>query len=85
MHAPVGPAPLDLNRPRNLGDLLSATFSLYGRYFGVFAAIAFAVVVPVDLVFYGGMMGWFGELRLDAPSRAPAWSPPTAACSSPSR
>ena len=60
MHAPVGPAPLDLNRPRNLGDLLSATFSLYGRYFGVFAAIAFAVVVPVDLVFYGGMLGWFG-------------------------
>ncbi len=53
--------PLDLNRPRDLGALINTTFSLYGRYFGLFAAIAFAVVIPVDLIFYGGMMGWFGS------------------------
>jgi hypothetical protein len=56
----AGVPPLDLNRPRDLGGLLSATFSLYGKYFAVFASIAFAVVVPVDFVFYGGMLGWFG-------------------------
>ena len=60
MQPTAGVPPLDLNRPRDLGGLLSATFSLYGKYFAVFASIAFAVVVPVDLVFYGGMMGWFG-------------------------
>jgi hypothetical protein len=59
--------PLDLNRPRDLGALINATFSLYGRYFGVFAAIAFAVVVPVDLVFDGGMMGWFGSYDSNPP------------------
>ena len=53
--------PLDLDRPRDLGALLSTTFSLYGRYFAVFAAIAFAVVIPVDAIFYGVMMGWFGS------------------------
>jgi hypothetical protein len=57
----AGVPPLDLNRPRDLGALLSTTFNLYGRYFAVFAAIAFAVVVPVDLIFYGGMLGWFGS------------------------
>jgi len=63
--------PLDLNRTRDLGALLSTTFSLYGRYFGVFAAIAFAVVIPVDLIFYGGMLGWFGSYD-DTPAPATA-------------
>ena len=61
MQQTAGVPPLDLNRPRDLGALLSTTFNLYGRYFAVFAAIAFAVVVPVDLIFYGGMLGWFGS------------------------
>jgi Membrane domain of glycerophosphoryl diester phosphodiesterase len=54
-------APLDLRRPRNLGDLLSTTFSLYGRHFAVFASIAFAVVIPLDAIFYGVMLGQFGS------------------------
>jgi hypothetical protein len=54
-------APLDLRRPRDLGALLSTTFSLYGRYFAIFASIAFAVVIPVDAMFYGVMLGWFGS------------------------
>jgi Membrane domain of glycerophosphoryl diester phosphodiesterase len=53
-------APLDLRRPRDLGALLGTTFSLYGRHFAIFAAIAFAVVVPVDAMFYGVLLGWFG-------------------------
>jgi len=57
----AGVPPLDLNRPRDLGALLNTTFSLYGKYFAVFASIAFAVVVPVDFVFYGGMLGQFGS------------------------
>ena len=61
MQQTAGVPPLDLNRPRDLGALLSTTFNLYGRYFAVFAAIAFAVVVPVDLIFYGVMLGWLGS------------------------
>jgi hypothetical protein len=59
--------PLDLERPRDLGDLIGATFSLYGRYFGVFAAIAFSVVVPVVLVFYGVLVGDLGTYRPTPP------------------
>lgn len=54
-------APLDLNRPRDLGALLGTTFSLYGRHFGVFAAIAFAVVIPIDTIFFGVMLGQLGS------------------------
>jgi hypothetical protein len=57
---PTGVAALDLSRPRDLGALLSATFSLYGRFFPLFGAVALIVVVPVDAIFYGGMLGWFG-------------------------
>jgi hypothetical protein len=53
--------PLDLSRPRDLGGLLSTTFSLYGRHFGVFAAIAFAIVIPVDIIFFGIMLGQLGS------------------------
>lgn len=45
--------PLDLHRPRDLGQILGTAFSLYGRYFALFGAIALLVVVPVDTVFYG--------------------------------
>jgi uncharacterized membrane protein len=44
---------LDLGRPRDLGDLVAAALELYTRYFTVFAAIALAVVVPVELVVDG--------------------------------
>jgi hypothetical protein len=47
------PSVLDLNRPRDLGGILGTTFTLYGRHFLVFAAIAFGVAIPVDLLVYG--------------------------------
>lgn len=59
--------PLELNRPRDLGQILSATFSLYGRYFLLFAAIALMVVVPVDALFYGIIGGRFGEYDATPP------------------
>jgi hypothetical protein len=43
---------IDLSRSRDLGDLFNDTFSLYRRYFGLFAGIAFAVVVPMNLVLF---------------------------------
>jgi hypothetical protein len=44
---------LDLTRPRDLGDILGTCFKLYGKHFGVFAAIAFSVVIPLDLITVG--------------------------------
>jgi hypothetical protein len=44
---------IDLGHRRDLGQILGATFRLYRAYFWVFAIIAFAVVVPVDLLIYG--------------------------------
>jgi hypothetical protein len=51
---------LDLRRPRDLGGLLSATFSLYGRHFALFGAVAMIVVIPVVIVFYGILLGRLG-------------------------
>jgi hypothetical protein len=60
MYPPTAPAAaLDLNRPRSFGELLGTVFTVWGRHFGVFAAISFAVVIPVDAIFFGGMLGWF--------------------------
>ena len=44
---------LDLSQPRDLNELLSATFSLYRRHYRVFPVIALAVVVPLDLITVG--------------------------------
>jgi hypothetical protein len=49
---------IDLSRSRDLGGILGEAFRLYLARFGVFAAIAFAVVVPVDLVIYGIAGEW---------------------------
>jgi hypothetical protein len=38
---------IDLTRSRDLGALFGDTFSLYRRYFALFAGIAFAVVIPM--------------------------------------
>jgi hypothetical protein len=43
---------IDLSRSRDVGDILGGAFSLYRRFFGLFAAIAFAVVIPIDLLTY---------------------------------
>jgi hypothetical protein len=50
---------IDLSRSRDVGDIIGGAFSLYWRYFGLFAAIAFAVVIPLDLLAYA----LEGELR----------------------
>jgi len=44
---------IDLDARRDLGGVLGATFHLYRAYFWVFAIIAFAVVIPVDVLIYG--------------------------------
>jgi hypothetical protein len=41
---------IDLLRPRGLGGILGGAFSLLWRYFGLFAGIAFAVVIPCELL-----------------------------------
>jgi hypothetical protein len=57
----------DLSRQRDVGSILTGAFRLYRRRFWLFATIALAVVIPVDLVVYGvlGELFWenhgFGE------------------------
>jgi hypothetical protein len=48
-----------LDRPRDLGALLSDTVALYRRQFWTFLAIAFAVVVPVHAIVLGIGLGEF--------------------------
>jgi hypothetical protein len=43
-------APLDLTRPRDLGDLLRTAFDLWSRHLGVLAALTAVLVVPVVLL-----------------------------------
>ncbi len=49
---------VDLERPRDLGQILNACWLLYRRHFTAFAAIALAVVVPMDLVSLGLIDGY---------------------------
>jgi hypothetical protein len=44
---------IDLRERRDLGQILSAAFRLYRAHPAVFATIAFAVVLPVNLLIYG--------------------------------
>ncbi len=44
---------IDLAHPRDLGDILAACFELYRHYFLLFAGIALAVVIPLDLLTLG--------------------------------
>jgi hypothetical protein len=48
-----GPERLDLARPRGIGDLLGDALGLYFRNFPTVVAIAFAVVLPVQLIVSG--------------------------------
>jgi hypothetical protein len=45
--------PIDLTQPRDVGGILGGAFRLYRRRFWLFAAIAFSVVLPLDLLVYG--------------------------------
>jgi hypothetical protein len=49
----VGEPVIDLERPRVAHEIFSATLGLYFKRFGLFAALALVVVVPVDLAVYG--------------------------------
>ena len=49
---------IDLQRSRDLGDILGGAFRLYRARFSLFAIIAFAVVVPVDVLIYGVAGEW---------------------------
>lgn len=49
---------IDLQRQRDLGDIMGGAFRLYRSRFSLFAIIAFAVVVPVDVVIYGVAGEW---------------------------
>lgn len=71
MTAPQPPrAPLDLQRPRDIGGLIGDGFSLYFREFRTFLAIAAAVVVPVQLIVLGVGLGWFTAEYDSSPSAA---------------
>jgi len=53
---------LDLQQHRDLGQILSTCLSLYAKHFLLFAALAFGVVLPIDLALYGVGAGqlWSG-------------------------
>ena len=53
----------DLSRPLDVGEILGGAFRLYRQRFGLFAAIALAVVIPVDLLVYGvwGELLWSND------------------------
>ncbi|MEA2455900.1 MAG: hypothetical protein QOI45_2162 [Thermoleophilaceae bacterium] len=54
---------IDLDRPRDLGEILNGAFRLYRARFSVFAIIALAVVVPVDVLVYGVAGEWLWTNR----------------------
>lgn len=58
-------APVELRRPRDLGAVISDGLRIYFRAFPTFIAIAFVVVVPVELIVRGVGMGQF-TARYDA-------------------
>jgi hypothetical protein len=49
---------IDLGRSRDLGAILGGAFRLYRARFWLFATIALAVVVPVDVLVYGVAGEW---------------------------
>ena len=59
MTAPGDEAPVALDRPRDLGALLTESFALYRRHFWTFLAISVVVVVPVDSIVLGVGLGQF--------------------------
>jgi hypothetical protein len=71
----VGRPPIDLTPPRDVGDILGGAFRLYRRRFGLFAAIAFSVVLPIDVLVYGvaGELLWKNhDFAEDLPTGAAA-------------
>lgn len=63
--------PLDLSRPRSVGELLSTAVQLFAGHAGLFLSVTLLVVAPI-VVFVDGV--WGGALR-----DGPDYSPSTAA------
>ena len=64
-------SPLDLGRPRDLGDLLSVSLGLWFRHLPLFFALAFVVVAPVVLLVDGVWAGTLDDVdATDAPVEA---------------
>ncbi len=53
------PPLIDLRKPRDLGDLLALTFTLWWRHLGVFLTLAFVLIAPA-VVLVDGV--WVGSL-----------------------
>lgn len=64
-------SPLDLGRPRDLGDLLGVSLGLWFRHLPLFFALAFIVVAPVVLLVDGLWAGTLDDVEAtDAPVAA---------------
>lgn len=64
---------IDLGVPRDLGQLLNGCWLLYRRHFAVFATIALAVVVPMDVISLGLIEGRLSSgFRLDELNGGPS-------------
>jgi hypothetical protein len=62
------PAPLDLSRPRTLGELLNATLEVFGRHADVLLTLALILVAPATILVDGV---WGGGLA-DGPDAKPS-------------
>jgi len=51
-------APIDLQRPRDLGRILDDTGTIYRNNWRTLVLVAAVVVVPVHLIVFGGGLGW---------------------------
>lgn len=61
------PVPVDLTARRDLGAILNDAFKLYGAHFGLFATLAFGVVIPIELAVEGvGLGALWGAYDNDA-------------------
>ena len=64
-------SPIDLGRPRDLGDLLGLSLGLWFRHLPLFFALAFVVVAPVVLLVDGVWAGTLDDVEAaDAPVAA---------------
>jgi hypothetical protein len=43
-------SPIEVQRPRSIGEIIGAAFTLYGRYPMLFLVLAFAVTAPYELI-----------------------------------
>ena len=52
---------LDLDQPRTLGELISLTFTLFGRHLAVFLSLTLLVVAPIELLVDGVWGGFLAD------------------------